>query len=195
MLSTAYNKKRIIIGISGASGVIMGVELLRELKNRADMETHLVMTHGAINTLRLETDLSADYVGGLADFRYDAGDLAADIASGSFETCGMIIMPCSMKSVAGIACGYSDNLLLRAADVCLKEKRKLILVPRESPLSAIHLKNLRAAAKAGAIIAPPMLTFYNHADTIEKQIQHIIGKALMQFNITTDSFTPWHNGE
>ena len=181
---------RLIIGISGASGVIMGKHLLYELK-RQNIETHLVITEGAARTFALETDTDTIAVQKLATASYAPSDMAARIASGSFAVSGMIIMPCSMKTVAGIACGYADNLLLRAADVCLKEGHKVVLVPRESPLSPLHLKNLRKAAKAGCVIVPPMLTFYNGADTVEKQIIHTIGKVLSQFSLPCEGFRSW----
>jgi len=127
----------------------------------------------------------------LADHVHDNRDLAASISSGSFRTDGMIIMPCSMKTVAGICCGFADNLLLRAADVCLKEGRKIVLVPREMPFSRIHLRNLKELADMGCGIVPPMLTFYNGSNSVEKQIQHVIGKVLMQFDIDYKKFVRW----
>ncbi len=184
-------KMRLIVGITGASGVIMGYELLRVLNSMDRVETHLVMTGSAERTLSSETDLSPDEVKALADAVYNVEDMGAAISSGSFRTDGMIVLPCSMKTVAGIVSGYSENLLLRAADVCLKEGRKVVLVPREMPLSHIHLKNFLAADEAGCRILPPVLTFYNGADTVEKQVQHIIGKILMQFGLEYEAFVPW----
>ena len=183
--------RRLIIGISGASGVIMGYRLLQALQDVPDMETHLVITEGAARNFACETELALTDVQALADVVYDNQDLAAAIASGSFETAGMIIMPCSMASVAGIANGFATNLLLRAADVCLKEERRLVRVPRETPLSRLHLRNLSIASELGCTIIPPMLTFYNGADTVDKQIDHIIGKVLKRFGITYDNFRPW----
>lgn len=184
-------KKRIIVGISGASGVLMGYELLKALRAHPEVETHLVLSSGAKLNFSLETDLSPETVCALADFVYDEHDLAALISSGSFVTEGMIVIPCSMKTLAAIASGYSDNLLVRAADVCLKEGRKVVLVPRETPLSKIHLRNLQTAADAGCAIVPPMLTFYNGADSLQKQMDHIIGKVLLQFRLQSDRFVPW----
>ncbi len=169
----------------------MGYELLRVLNSMDRVETHLVMTGSAERTLACETDLSPDEVRALADAVYHVEDMGAAISSGSFRTDGMIVLPCSMKTVAGIVSGYSENLLLRAADVCLKEGRKVVLVPREMPLSHIHLKNLLAADEAGCTILPPVLTFYNGADTVEKQVQHILGKILMQFGLEYEAFVPW----
>ena len=183
---------RLIVGISGASGVIMGYELLRALKGIKEVESHLVMTKSAERTFSCETELSLEEVCRQADVWYEADNLGADISSGSFRTEGMIVIPCSMKTVAGIVSGYSENLLLRAADVCLKEGRKVVLVPREMPLSRIHLRNLLAASESGCHILPPVLTFYNGADSVEKQVQHIIGKILMQFNLSYGAFVPWH---
>jgi flavin prenyltransferase len=132
---------RLILGISGASGAILGVEVLKALKQINDCEVHLVITQGAEKTLALETGLTPDQLVPLGGILHPVDNLGSPIASGSFRTDGMVVVPCSMKTVAGIATGYSDNLLLRAADVCLKEKRKLVLVPRDAPLSGIHLRN------------------------------------------------------
>lgn len=184
-------KKRMIIGLTGASGVIMGYRLLETLKEFPQIETHLVMTNSAALTLRSETDLTADDLRALADFSYDVADFTAPIASGSFVTAGMIVLPCSMKTLAGIANGFSDNLLLRAADVCLKESRPLLLSPRESPLSLIHLKNLLACKEAGASIVPPVLTFYSGAATTEQQITAHLGTLLRQFGLTPREYKPW----
>ena len=182
---------RLIVGISGADGVILGYRLLQALRKIPDMEIHLVVTEGAAKNLEYETDLSLDQVARLADVVHDNRNMAASISSGSFETDGMIVIPCSMKTLSGIVNGFAGNLLLRAADGCLKEGRKVVLVPREMPLGRIHLKNLKEAAECGCAIVPPMLTFYNGADTVEKQINHIIGKILMQFHIRYKDFVPW----
>lgn len=131
----------------------------------------------------------------LADVVHDERNMAASISSGSFVTEGMIVMPCSMKSLAGIAAGYADTLIIRAADVCLKEGRKVVLVPREMPLNRIHLRNMKEAADAGCTIIPPVLTFYNGPKTIGDQINHIVGKILAQFGISYDKFVPWKGKE
>ena len=186
---------RLIIGISGASGVIMGYYLLQALKQFPELETHLIITEGAIKNFECETDLKLEQVTALATYVHSNKNLAANISSGSFKTDGMIIMPCSMKTLAGIVSGYADNLLLRAADVCLKENRKVVLVPREMPLSRIHLRNLKDAADLGCGIVPPMLTFYNHSNSVEKQIQHIIGKVLMQLGLDYQGFVAWEGAE
>lgn len=185
------NDMRLIIGISGASGVVMGYQLLKILKQIPEIETHLVITEGAAVNFECETDISLDAVKCLANFVHSNKNMAASISSGSFKTDGMIIIPASMKTVACVANGIACNLLTRAADVCIKENRKVVLVPREMPLSRIHLKNLQELAEYGCSIVPPMMTFYNGSDTLEKQINHVIGKVLMQFNIDLKSFCAW----
>ena len=184
-------KKRIIIGISGASGVQLGIAFLEFLREQPDWETHLVMTRGAELTLEYETDKSSDAVKAMADFVHPIDNLAASISSGTFKTEGMIIAPCSMKSAAGIANGYSENLLLRAADVVIKEHRRLLLVARESPLSSIHLRNLLTLSDLGAFIMPPVPAFYHKPADINDVINHITGRALGYFGIETDSFRVW----
>ncbi|HEX9019344.1 MAG TPA: UbiX family flavin prenyltransferase [Anaerolineaceae bacterium] len=182
---------RIIVGVSGASGTILAETLLRALRDQPDVETHLVMTRGALRTLELESSLAKDEFLALAHKVHPIGDIAASIASGSYVTAGMVVIPCSMKTLAGIVTGYSDNLLLRAADVCLKERRKLILVTRETPLSALHLENMLKATQYGALILPPMLTFYDHPQTIEDLIHPLIGRILMQFGLDYPQFQAW----
>ena len=185
---------RIIVGVSGASGVEMSLTLLNFLR-RAGCETFLVLSEGARLTWRLETDTPIEELYKAADHVYEENDYVAVIASGSFVTDGMIVMPCSMKTLAGIVSGYAENLLLRAADVCLKENRRLVLVPREMPLGRIHLRNMLSASELGCTIVPPMLTFYNGADSLQDQIDHIVGKVLLQFGITSDHFKPWKGVE
>lgn len=183
--------RRIVVGISGASGVLMGYELLKALRVQPGVETHLVVSSAAWHNFELETNLTAKQVYTLADHVYDNQDMAAPIASGSFRTDGMIVMPCSMKTLSAIAVGYSSNLLVRTADVCLKENRPTVLVVRETPFSKVHLRNMQLAAEAGCTILPPMLTFYNGADTLQKQVEHIIGKTLLQFHLVSGHFVPW----
>lgn len=187
-------KKRLIVGVSGASGVVMSRMLLENLR-KADIETFLVISDSAKLTWSLETGLPIEKLISLSDHVYGERDFSAEIASGSFVTDGMIVIPCSMKTLAGIACGYADNLLLRSVDVCLKEGRKVVLVPRETPLGKVHLKNLITAADFGCMIVPPMLTFYNGADTVEAQIAHTIGKALQPFGIVPSGYMPWTGGK
>lgn len=182
---------RLIVGISGASGVVLGYHLLKALKAYPECETHLVISEGARLTFGLETDLEVKDVEDLADFVHDNKNLAASISSGSFKTDGMIVIPCSMKTLSGIATGYAENLLIRAVDVCLKENRKVVLVPREMPFGKIHLRNLKEASDLGCVIIPPVLTFYNSPKTIEDQINHIVGKILMQFGLEHKKFIAW----
>lgn len=182
---------RLIIGISGATGVQMGAKLLSVLKNRKDIETHLIISEGAKLTFAQETNIDIGSVRALADYCYEDSDLAACISSGSFKTDGMIVIPCSMKTLSGIAHGYAENLLQRAADVCLKESRKLVLVPREMPLGKIHLKNMLECSDLGCQIIAPMLTFYSDYKTSEEQVDHVIGKILMQFDIGYKPMKSW----
>lgn len=158
---------RIIVAVTGATGVQMSEILLRALRYQEDCEIHLIVSEGARLTWNLECDREITKLYNLADYVYREEDLAAIIASGSFVTNGMIILPCSMKTLSGIVSGYAGNLIQRAADVCLKEGRKVVLVPREMPLGKVHLKNLKKAAAIGCAIVPPMLTFYNGAKTLE----------------------------
>lgn len=193
--------RRIVIGVSGASGLPITIELLRQLRtirNKAlaegstDVpEVHLVMTRGAEMTLSLETTYQPSDLCALADVVHANDNIGASIASGSFRTDGMIVVPCSMKTVAGIVSGYSDNLLLRAADVTLKERRKLVLVTREAPLGTIHLRNMYEVSQLGAVIMPPVLTFYNHPQALEDCIRHMVGKILDQFGWEVEDYRRW----
>ena len=190
-----YNRgeemKRIIVGLSGASGMPIAVRLLKVLKAADDVEVHLVITKSAGETIEYETGLSVDQVKALADVNYELDDVGAAISSGSFKTEGMIICPAAMKTVAGIASGFSDNLLLRAADVVLKERRKLVVVARETPLSSIHLRNLLTLSEAGAVILPPMQTYYNKPESVEDMINHTVGRILDRFDIETPDYRRW----
>ena len=177
-------KKRIIIGVSGASGAPLALKLLKELKKVEDVESHLVITHGGELTIEEECGMPHSEFCSYADVCYDNHNIGASIASGTYKTLGMIICPCSMKTVAGIAHGYSDNLLLRAADVVLKEQRKLVLVTRESPLSKIHLDNMaHLAGLPGVFILPPVISYYSHPKTLEDVEQQIIARILDKFDI------------
>ncbi len=183
-------KERLIVGISGASGVIYGVRLLHALKP-LPVETHLVMARTAELTLAHETDLKVADVRRLADAAYPVGDLAAPISCGSFRTLGMIVAPCSMRSLGEMAHGLSSNLLTRAADVVLKERRRLVLIPRETPLHAVHLRNMATLADMGAIIAPPMPAFYNRPRSIDDLIDHTVGRVLDLFGLDTGAVRRW----
>ena len=183
------DKKRLIVGVSGASGAPLAVALLRQLRDRhPEIETHLIVTRGGEMTLRQETGLTLAKLQELADVCNPNTDIGAAVASGSFKTAGMVVVPCSMKTVAGIVSGYSDNLLLRAADVCLKERRKLVLVARESPLSTLHLRNLHEASQLGAVIFPPMPAWYNHPQTVEDCTRYIANRILGQFDLDENSY-------
>jgi len=181
---------RLIVGISGASGVIYGVRLLQALKT-LPVETHLVMTRTAEVTLAHETKMKVADVRRLADVAYPIGDLAAAISSGSFRTIGMIVAPCSMRSLGEIAHGITSNLLTRAADVVLKERRRLVLVARETPLHTIHLRNLVTVSELGAIVAPPMPAFYNKPKTLDDVIDHTVGRLLDLFDLDTGKVKRW----
>jgi 4-hydroxy-3-polyprenylbenzoate decarboxylase len=183
--------KRLVIGMSGASGIPIAVGLLKEMKQRPDWETHLVITNGAQKTIEQETQLSGIEIEALATKCYSLNDIGASIASGTFQTEGMVVVPCSMKTISGIANGFSQNLLLRAADVTLKEGRKLVLVARESPLSPIHLANMLTLARLGVRILPPMLTYYNKPTTIDDMTKHIVGKITDAFQLEMTGFQRW----
>ncbi|HHW14533.1 MAG TPA: UbiX family flavin prenyltransferase [Firmicutes bacterium] len=184
-------KKRLVVGMSGASGALLGIELLRALRREPEWETHLVISRGAEETINQETNYKLDEVLSLADRSYSVKDLGASIASGTFKTEGMVVVPCSMKTLAGIASGYSDNLLLRAADVTIKERRKLVLVARETPLSSIHLRNMLALSDLGVTIMPPVISYYNRPVNLEEQCRHFIGKILDAFGIDCPGFKRW----
>jgi flavin prenyltransferase len=183
--------KKLIIGLTGASGVIFGIRLLEVLQENKAVETHLIVSQGAEVTLRLETERTIEAVKALADVAYDHGHLAAPLASGSFRVAGMVVIPCSMKSLAQIALSLSDNLLTRAADVTLKERRKLVLVPRETPLHLGHLRHMTAIAEMGGIILPPAPSFYHNPVTIMDIVDQTVGKVLDQFEIEHSLFRRW----
>lgn len=185
--------KRLIVGLSGASGAIYGVRLLQVLRNVADVETHLVMSQAARQTFSLETDLSLRDVQALADVVHDARDIAASISSGSFKTAGMVILPCSIKTLSGIVNSYTDTLVTRAADVVLKERRPLVLCVRETPLHLGHLRLMTQAAELGAVIMPPVPAFYHRPQTLDDIINQTVNRVLDQFDIDLpeDLFTRW----
>ncbi|STI16730.1 3-octaprenyl-4-hydroxybenzoate carboxy-lyase [Escherichia coli] len=172
--------KRLIVGISGASGAIYGVRLLQVLRDVTDIETHLVMSQAARQTLSLETDFSLREVQALADVTHDARDIAASISSGSFQTLGMVILPCSIKTLSGIVHSYTDGLLTRAADVVLKERRPLVLCVRETPLHLGHLRLMTQAAEIGAVIMPPVPAFYHRPQSLDDVINQTVNRVLDQ---------------
>lgn len=178
--------KRLVVALTGASGAPLALQLLKTVRETTDLEVHLILSRGAEMTLEYELPDRREELLSLAHVRYDNHDVGAAVASGSFRTCGMVIIPCSMKTVAGIHSGYSDNLILRAADVTLKEGRPLLLVPREMPLSTIHLRNLYELSVMGVSVIPPVMTFYNDPRTIEDMVSHLVGKILDHLGIPAE---------
>ncbi len=182
---------RLIIGMAGASGLIYGIRMLEVLKDLKDVETHLVMSPTAKMNVAIETDWDIAGIEALADIVHNVRDVAAAISSGSFKTEGMVVAPCSMKTLSAITHSYADNLLVRAADVVLKEQRRLVLMPRETPLHVGHCKLLYEAAQLGAIIAPPMPALYNRPETIDDIINHSVGRVLDLFGIDPGIVKRW----
>lgn len=189
--------KKIIVGISGASGAIYGIRLLKILQPLPNIETHLIISAAGARTITLETDWSPADVEALADATYHRNNIAAAIASGSFKTDGMVVIPCSMKTLSGMAYSFSDNLLLRAADVVLKDRRRLVIVSRETPLHLGHLRAMTQLTEMGAIIAPPMPAFYHKPQTIDDIINQTVNRVLDLLNLTlpTDLFQRWQGAE
>lgn len=184
-------RMRLIVGMTGATGAALGVRLLTELRGNPQVETHLVVSRWARATVELETGLSTREVAALADVTYSPDDQGAAISSGSFRADGMVIIPCSMKTLAGIRAGYAEGLLGRAADVTLKERRPMVLVPRETPLNEIHLANMLELARMGVSIVPPMPAFYNRPESVDDIVDHIVTRVLDQFGIETDGARRW----
>jgi len=191
MTAPPAGRPRLVVGLSGSSAPQLGIALLRATRDLGTVETHLVMSRGAERTVKLEADLDPAEVAALADVVHDSGDLAASISSGSFRTIGMVVIPCSMRTLSAIATGNTTDLLSRAADVTLKERRRLVLVPRETPLNLIHIRNMETVTLAGATVLPPMPAFYHRPRSIDDLINHIVGKVLDQFDIEHDLFTRW----
>ncbi len=181
---------RLVIAITGASGIIYGIRMLEALQ-KLKVETHLIISEWGAKNVKIETDRTADYVRSLATKCYEDDNMAAPISSGSFKTDGMAIVPCSMKTLASIANAFDDSLISRAASVCIKEQRKLVVVPREAPLSKIHLENMSKLAGAGAVIMPAMPGFYHRPKTMDDLINHVVGKVLDQFGIDHSLFKRW----
>ena len=182
---------QVIVGMSGASGVIYGIRLLEALKAEKGIETHLVMSDSAKMNISLETDWSANDVKKLADHVHSNKDIAANIASGSFQTAGMVVAPCAIKTLSAIANSYADSLIVRAADVTLKECRRLVLVPRETPLHTGHCELLYKASQIGAIIAPPMPAHYIKPQSIDDLVNHHVGRVLDLFKIDSSLVKRW----
>lgn len=185
---------KLIVGISGASGAIYGIRVLQVLK-QIGIETHLVMSDSAKRTIAYETDYSVDQVKKLSTHVHDLNDVGASISSGSFKTSGMVIAPCSIKTLSAIANSFNTNLLIRAADVCLKERRKLVLMLRETPLHLGHLRLMMLATEAGAVLVPPLPAFYHRPKTLEEVIDQSVNKALDQFDIDISLFKRWTGNE
>jgi 4-hydroxy-3-polyprenylbenzoate decarboxylase len=182
--------RRLVVGISGASGIVYGIRVL-ELLRKAKIESHLVMTNSAALTLGYESSLKLGDVERLADVVHSNTDMDANIASGSFKTLGMIIAPCSVKTMAAIATGYTDSLIARAADVALKQRRRLVLMVREAPLHLGHLRSMAAVTEAGAIVFPPVPAFYAKPKTLAEMVDHTVGRALDLFDIDTGTVFQW----
>ncbi|MHB8125789.1 MAG: UbiX family flavin prenyltransferase [Desulfitobacteriaceae bacterium] len=185
---------KMIVGISGATGAIYGIRTLQTLR-ACQVELHLVLTDSAKRTIERETTFNVKQVESLADYVHDNRDIEASISSGSFKTDGMLIAPCTIKSLSALANSYNESLLVRAADVILKERRKLVVIPRETPLHIGHLKLLIAVAEMGAVILPPMPAYYHMPKTVDDIINQTVGKALDQFNIDHRLFKRWEGGE
>ena len=182
---------RLIIGVTGASGVIYGIRLLEVLSSDSSVETHLVMSKEAERNIVLETDWNVEQVKALADFSHDIKNTGASLASGSFKRDGMVIAPCTIKSMSALADSYNENLLIRAGDVTLKERKRLVLLVRETPLHLGHLRSMERLTEMGAIIMPPMPAFYSKPKTVQDIIDHTIGKTLDMFDIHHSLFDRW----
>jgi 4-hydroxy-3-polyprenylbenzoate decarboxylase len=186
------SRVKIIVGMSGASGVIYGVRLLEVLRGVAEVETHLVMSDAAKLNIAVETDLETQDVISLADYSYSNKDIGASIASGSFKTDGMVVAPCAIKTLSAIAHSYSDSLIVRAADVVLKECRRLVLVPRETPLHVGHCELMMKACQLGAVMAPPMPAHYILPKTVDDLVNHHVGRILDLFDLDPGLVKRWH---
>lgn len=186
------DKKRLVVGMTGATGAIYGIRILQVLQERGDWETHLVISQAGLVNLKYELDMDRSELYALADVTHGINDIASCIASGSFKTEGMIIAPCSMKTLAAVAHGFGDNLISRAADVALKERRKTVLIPRETPLNLAHIRNMASVTEMGGIIFPPMPAFYNKTDSLRAMVDEGVGRILDMFGVDPAGLvTPW----
>lgn len=183
--------RRLVVGFSGSSAPQLGAMFLRLCRDLDGLETHLVMSRGARRSVELEMGVDPAEIENLADVVYDAQDLGAAVSSGSFLTLGMVVIPCSMRTLSGVATGNSDNLVTRAADVTLKERRRLVLVTRETPLNLIHIRNMETVTLAGGTILPPVPAFYHRPETIDDLLRQTCGKVLDQFGVEHDLFRRW----
>ncbi|MGZ4957946.1 MAG: UbiX family flavin prenyltransferase [Methylomonas sp.] len=187
------SKKRLIIGMTGATGAIYGVRMLEILQPLPDWESHLVISSAGLVNLKYELDMDRAELYRLADVTHGINDIAASISSGSFKTEGIVIAPCSMKTLAAVAHGFGDNLISRAADVALKERRRTVLVPRETPLNLAHIRNMAAVTEMGGIIYPPMPAFYNKSDSLQAMVDEGVGRILAMFGIEVEGlYKPWN---
>ena len=186
--------RRVVIGMTGATGAIYGIRLLELLREHSDCSRHLIISPWAEETITYETGYTVPQVRSLADEVYDVRDLAAPVSSGSFQTLGMVVLPCSMKTLSAIAHGYDDNLIVRAADVTIKEGRPLVLCPRESPLSAIHLENMLKLSRLGVKLVPPMPNFYQHPATIDDLVRYQVIRTLDQLGLHLEDAGRWGEG-
>jgi flavin prenyltransferase len=191
MVMTQRRSRRVVVGITGASGARYGVRVLELLRDAPDIEVHLVVSSAGIVTLRHECDIRPRDLDALADVRHTAGEIGATVASGSFDVTAMLVVPCSIKTLSGIAHCYADDLVTRAADVCLKEGRPLLLMVRETPLHLGHLRAMTAAAEAGAIIAPPVPAFYPRPTSVDEIVDHTARRALARVGLTEFAPEPW----
>lgn len=185
------SSKRLIVAITGASGAIYGIRLLQVMRPLPDWETHLVMSASGVLTASQEVDFKRAEIEALADEVHSVKDIGAALSSGSFRTAGMVVAPCSMKTLAGIAHGLSDNLVTRAADVVLKERRRLVLLARETPLNLAHLRNMTAVTEMGAIVFPPVPAFYVRPASVDDVVNHTVGRVLDLFDIDTGKVKRW----
>ena len=190
-MSKKDEPQKLVVGMSGASGAALTIRLLKLLAEMGQVEVHLVISDAAKLVMAHETGREAATLEPLVSRIYGEDDLLAPVASGSFRTGGMVVIPCSMKALSGIATGYAENLLLRSADVCLKERRPLVLVTRETPLSLIHLDNMRAVTRAGATVLPPVLTMYTQPKSLEEALDQVVGKVLDVLGIQSEVYQRW----
>jgi flavin prenyltransferase len=181
---------RLVVGITGSSGILYGIRMLEALK-RHKVDVHLIMSEWAIKCLKLETDFDLKYVRSLVKIFFEDSNMAASVSSGTYKTDGMIVIPCSMKTLSSIANGYEETLVARAAGVTIKESRKIVIVPRETPLTSIHLENMLKVSRSGVVVLPAMPGFYNKPKSINDLLNHVVGKCLDQFGIEHDLFRRW----
>jgi 4-hydroxy-3-polyprenylbenzoate decarboxylase/2,5-furandicarboxylate decarboxylase 2 len=186
------SKNRLIIAMTGATGAVYGVRMLQVLQAQDEWESHLIISDAGVVNLKHELGMKRAELAKLADVTHGIGDIAASIASGGFQTEGMIIAPCSMKTLAAVAQGFGDNLISRAADVVLKERRRLVLMPREAPLNLAHIRNMASVTEMGGIIFPPMPAFYSKNDSVAVMVNETVGRILAMFGVNVDGlYTPW----